>query len=361
MNEEKSRIFQTVCEGKLYHWGDHTPWVGLESVTSLPITDKRRALFGRCDIDQQITAEIESATTWFDTYLYIELEHDVRKIFLPAYFLGECAQFQQRFGNRWPEAWPQQRSLSVACAMNKSRYPRVLASCWLANHAQQLTFSYTQNWDHDHQLDLLYELLQIGELKDWTGQWGPELLQLPRRTLGDPLAPLTDDHDNTARIFEMMYPELYRDAAACVIIGAVCWERACEICEKYVCAVYSGCIPLVQGYRAYDRLSALGFDVFEDIIDTASQYELNPVRAAWDLWHRNLEFFQQATEIAKTPRVQQGLLHNFRLAQDLSSLYRNSVQNLNSAEGQQILQQHKHEIWQKSCSLGINLGDFDCP
>jgi hypothetical protein len=330
-------------------------------VGHLTVEQKRQELFGRCDIDQQITPDVAAATIWFDTYLHIELGQDVNKIFFPAYFMGEAVQFRERFGSDWPAQWPARRSRAVVCTMGKIRYPRVIASCWLANHADQLDFSYTQNWQPTDCEPLLYELLQIGGLKDWTDQWGPALRQLPQRTVGQPGVAVTDHHDNTARIFEMMYADTYRDAAACVVIGAVCWERACEICEKYLQAVYSGCIPLMQGYRCYDRLRDLGFDVFDDIIDTSSQHETNPVLAAWNLWQRNLEFFQQAPEILARPDVQERLRHNFRLAQDLPALYHNSVYRLNSEASQQIFQQHKHKIWAESCSLGINLGMFETP
>ena len=324
----------TIIPGELYKWGDNAPFLGIEQVCELDLESKRRTLFGRCDIDQFLTTKHSGASVWFDTYLGIELKTlDINKIFLPIMFIRDCANFKKHFGDDW--SWSTQRILDVVCAMHKPRYPRLIASCWLANHQDQIDFAYTQNWDPEERVPGLYEILQIGGLKDWTGDWGPELLQLPEHRVG------SFKDMGFVDSFSALYENIYRHAASAVVIGAVGWERASEVCEKYLYAVYAGCIPLVQGYGVYDRLQALGFDTFSDIIDTSSQWERNPIFAAWNLWERNKDFFANAKNIVSDPVVQHRLRSNLALVKDIKQLIRNAYQNLNDSKAREVMIEHK--------------------
>jgi hypothetical protein len=330
---------QTIIPGKLYKWGDHSPFLGIEHVSELDLESKRQTLFGRCDIDQFLTSEHSEAAIWFDTYLSIELQtKDANKIFLPTVFIKFCDDFKKHFGDDW--SWSTQRTRAVACAMNKPRYFRLIASCWLANYRDQIDFDYTQNWDPEERVPGLYEILQIGGIKDWTGTGGPDLLQLPEHRIGP------FDDIGIVDSFLALYENVYRRAASAVVIGAVCWEWASEICEKYLYAVYAGCIPLVQGYGVYDRLQALGFDTFDDIIDISSQWERNPIFAAWNLWERNKDFFANAKDIVSDPAVQRRLRSNLTLTQDLLRLKNNAINNLNDIAS--IEASHLQKIYELS-------------
>lgn len=316
------RSLRAIVPGELYYWSDSAPFLGLEHAPGLDLESNRRALFGRCDIDQFLTAEHSGVSIWFDMYIGIELQTpNINKIFLPTSFLQCCAEFKRHFGDDW--SWSTSRTRAVACAMRQPRYPRLIASCWLENHRDQIDFAYTQNWDPEERLPGLYEILQIGGLKDWTDAWGPETLQLPEHRVG------SVEEMGVIGSFLALYNQIYQHAASAVVIGAVCWEWASEIDEKYLYAVYSGCIPLVHGYGMYNRLSALGFDTFDDVIDTSSQWERNPILAAWNLWEHNKDFFANVKNIVSDSAVQQRLQSNLALAQDLSRLKNNAINNLN--------------------------------
>lgn len=327
---------KNIIPGEIYQWGDHTTHLGLEHVVDLDLESKRKTLFGRCDIEQHFTPAQAGTAILFETYISLNLAHsDIQQIYFPSVFLQKSFNLQIHLDSNW--TWSTHRSHSVACVMRQPRYLRLIASCWLANNADHIDFVYTQNWDPVERLPGLYELLQIGGIKDWTGEWGPDLLQLPERRLGS-----WHDHDLCAN-FAMLYDAVYSRAAAAVVIGAVCWEQGAEICEKYLFAVLSGCIPIVQGYRVYDSLARMGFDTFDDVIDTASQWETNPVMSAWNMWEHNRDFFRQAKHIAADVDIQRRLRHNFDLAQDLKQLSLNSISSLNNAEARDLW--YKHELW----------------
>lgn len=327
------------------------PHLGLEQVSHLDIAAKRQALFGHCTIDQIITAEQRAATILFDVYAWIDLaEPQPRRVFFPSYFVCQCQELLDRFGRAW--AWSDHKTQDVVCLMRHPRYGRLLASCWLANHAHEVSFGYTQLWEADERRAGLEELLQIGGLRDWTGTWGPEAVMLPRTQHQDLEGP------SLVLNFQKLYPEVYAEAAACVVLTGTFWERGCELCDKYLAAVYSGCIPVVQGYRAYDRLRALGFDVFDDVIDTSSQYEGNSVLAAWNLWDRNLAFFQRATEISRRSDIQKRLRRNLAHAQDVRSVYRHAVLNFNTRDQREIIETHKQSIWHHFRAVPVDFAEL---
>lgn len=329
----------------IYRWGD-CPFYGLDQVKELDIESKRQILFGRCEIERCIDINRPLDAIVFCNYIDLDLSDLIAdKIFLPTYYLEFAEQLKKQFDEHWQ--WPVQRECDLCCTMLKPRYPRIIASCWLANHSQDIRIAYTQNWQPNDHTDALYELLQIGGLKDWTNDWGPKLLQMPAYQIPDPKPDADiDDIGIQSLRFQNLYPEIYSKAASAVVIGAVSWEWACEICEKYLFAVYGGCIPIVHGYKIYDRLRDLGFDTFEDIIDTSSQYDKNPITASWNMLNRNLNFFKQARSIVKKDSIQSRLRHNFNLAQDVAAVYKNSLSRLNSPTALEIFNNHKFRIWE---------------
>lgn len=336
MSKHSNTPLKNIIPGEIYQWGDSTTHLGLEQVVDLDLESKRQQLFGRCDIEQHFTPAHAGTAVLFETYIGINLASScIKQIYFPSVFLQHSFDLQKHLDTNW--TWSTHRPHSVACAMRQSRYPRLIASCWLANNADHIDFVYTQNWDPDERMAALYELLQIGGIKDWTGEWGPDLLQLPERRLD-----LWEEHDLSTN-FATLYDAVYSQAAAAVVIGPVCWEQGADIDEKYLLAVLSGCIPIMQGYGIYDRLRCLGFDTFDDVIDTTSQWETNPVMAAWNMWEHNRCFFRQAKDIVADAQIQRRLRNNFDLAQDLERLSHNAINNLNNAESRDLW--YKHELW----------------
>lgn len=327
----------TIVPNKLYYWRDHMPNLSLDQYSDLSMADKRQTLFGRNTIEDVLTDEHNNSRLMFSNYINLDFRRrDIHKIFLPVSFLSMCHNYPlnysrdlQRFDNKY---------VSFTCPMYKSRYARILASAWMANHRDKFNFVYTQSWHGNEQIELLYELLQIGGLKDSSGSQGPRLDMLPKLSFGNA------DHSLYGN-FGILYENFYRPAAACVIIGAIFWEHGGEICEKYLNALYSGCIPLLAGYRVYDSLEAMGFDTFKDVIDTSSQYELNPVQAVWGLFDRNRKFFNRSIEIIQDPAIQQRLVRNLDLALDIKRLFNNAITGLNSPNDVGFFNSHKSQVW----------------
>jgi hypothetical protein len=335
-----NRQITAIVPDKIYHWCDSPPSVGLHEVATLDLESKRQELFGRCDIDRYLAPEQATVAMVFDTMIGLEWPTaTVDKIFFPSAFLCQCYLFRSHLGRDWD--WSPTRKFALTCPMRQPRYGRLISSCWLANHADQVDFLYTQNWDPEQWKSHLYELLQIGGLKDWTNNWGPEVQQMPELTAGElPAQSLHSLFNN----FKKIYQEFYSNAAAAAVVGAVFWEHGSELCEKYLNAVYSGCIPIVHGYRVYDRLRAMGFDVFDDVIDTSSQWDTNPVTATWNLFDRNLDFFQHACDIVSDPGIQRRLRYNLELSQNGAQLFENIVNDLNSEKSRDIFVHNQRDI-----------------
>lgn len=305
----------------------------------MDLQEKRLYLFGHSLLDQYLVHVDDLHAVVFPVHIYYQSVRSLEQIYLPTVFLGYCDGFNKEFGSSW--SWKSTRTYDLACTMYKARYSRLLASCWLANNQNMLTFTYTQNWLESDTLSTLDELLQLGGLSDWTREWGPRLMQLPKNTLP------TSNTIGTSPVlseFKILYESIYSNAAVCVVIGGIGWEHGCELCEKYLYAVYSGCIPVVYGYRIYDRLKALGFDTFDDIIDTSSQYDPNPITAIWNLFERNRQFFYKARILHQTPEIQKRLRKNLQLIQNLESVYRSALVNLNSMSSQQLYHDYQKVV-----------------
>jgi hypothetical protein len=311
-------------------WGDHMPALGLDIAPDLDLNTKREWLFGRNTIDDALSQIPLDCAVLFDHYLNISLTSSRQTIFLPWFFLRCCVDYADfTTSDHLPK-----KHVPLVCPMNKKRYARVLASCWLANHEKEINLHYTQNWDTCD--DVLYELVQLGGLKDWTGEWGPEIKTMPRQFFGD----YGPNHLNYKNIFK----DIYENSASVIVLEPVFWEYGSILTEKYLQAVLGGCIPLVNGYKIYDHLESIGFETFGDIIDQSSQYEKNSVLAVWYLMDKNIDFFQSVIDIYHEKSVRERLLHNINHAKNYRLLYKNMLENLNTDSGKELFDRYKKEI-----------------
>lgn len=318
-------------------WGDHMPDLGLHTAAHLDLDGKRAWLFGRNTIDDALAHVSPDCAIVFDHYLNLSLISNRQTIFFPVFFLQCCVDYADLVK---PDHLPTKR-ISLACPMNKKRYARVLASCWLANHQKKIKLLYTQNWkEHADELD---ELLQIGGLRDWTCEWGPELINLKLNFLQkvpDSIEVLGLPK-NTKQFFE----DIIVPSAATIVLEPVFWEHGCMITEKYLQAVLGGCIPVVNGYKIYDHLKILGFETFEDIIDQSSQHEKNSVLAIWNLMDKNFDFFQNSLDIYHDKSVRDRLLHNINHIGKYQLLYQRMLQNLNTDSAKELFARYKKQIF----------------
>lgn len=313
--------------------------LGLADVMDLDMDAKRQYLFGRNTVDDALDhdPEVGDALVMFDHYLDLKLYTPGRqKLFLPMALLNWCRQHHNQ--NKDAQFSTAPKTVSLFSAMHKPRYPRFLVSCWLSQQ-QSLKFNYTQSWEQHEHLDKLCEVLQLGYLRDWTKTWGPKLTNMPKNFFGG-----SDDMLHTELNSWKMVADLYVKAAAAAVLEPVFWEQGCIITEKYLQAVLGGCIPLVNGYRVYDCLAALGFDTFNDVIDTSSQHETNPVLAAWNMLEKNRDFLQNALDISHDRGIQERLRENFELARNRAKIFKNSLLHLNTPYAQEFFMTNRSEI-----------------
>jgi len=267
----------------------------------------------------------------FDTYLNLE-GFDQNSFFYPAcllttaqYYLSYAPDHVIDFANK---------KNSVNCPMHKHRSQRILASGWFANNPID-GLLYTQFWskdDHDMIMHL-DELLQLGGLIDWTHSYGPASKLLEQHTIGTPTY-LTNSNDPNKsywrpKNFFRDLSNMFYSTVFSTVLEPVFWEHGSGLTEKYVNAIYGGTIPVVNGYRVYDSLGQLGFDTFSDIIDTSSQYELDPVLRIWNMLEKNKNIFSHWEEIISDAQVQKRIVSNLDLMRSPEKIFKNSLASTN--------------------------------
>ena len=202
-------------------------------------------------------------------------------------------------------------------ASNKYREARLLASCWIKNNIND-NFLYTQPWvlDEDYRDDFLDYILEI------------EDIELKREVLPVNWVAIKDDgpRDGTGATsvgvkgtinnFYKGLNQPYLNSVFGLALEPVFWEHGCMLTEKFLYPVLCGCIPIVNGYKVYDCIKEMGFDTFDDIINTQAQYNKNPVWRVLGLLDDNKEQLEHASQIIKDPSVQKRLLNNIEVLQN---------------------------------------------
>jgi hypothetical protein len=219
-----------------------------------------------------------------------------------------------------------QKQYSVNCAMNKIRDSRLLASCWFSNNKIDRLL-HTQSWSSSDStvISRLDELLQLGNLIDWTHNFGPDVKMLDQHWIDHCGNLSTDYGKNEENFFNSEIKTIFNTTAISVVLEPVFWEHGSMVTEKYMHAIYGGTIPLVSGYKIYDSLSTLGFDTFSDIIDISSQYELDPVLRIWNMLEKNKNVFLQWQDIISDLSVQNRIINNLTLLQNPTQIIKNSI------------------------------------
>jgi hypothetical protein len=319
---------------------DHMPDIQLKLGQNQ--ANARLEYFGKNSIVDLFSNRSLDYTNYFFVLDYVNLQgFDNCSLFYPEFFLRTVVNYQ-KFAPDYVIDFSQKQH-SVNCVMNKIRPPRILASCWFANNKID-NLLYTQSWDNTDMEILLQsdELLQLGNLIDWTHKFGPDVKMLEKRWIdhkgNDPSYYLRNSN-NEKNFFHSGIKTIFDTTAISVVLEPVFWEHGSNITEKYVHAVYGGTIPLVNGYKIYDVLSQLGFDTFLDIIDTSSQYELDPILRVWNMLEKNKDVFAQWKDLISDQHIQNRLINNLNLLKTPDVLFRN------------ILKLNNNESLQKAISL----------
>ena len=320
--------------------GDHMPPVDLLSST-MPLDAARNEYFGKntiIEIFNNQGLDYKDYFFVFDQYLNLE-GFDQHSFFYPVILLYLVETFLVHSPSH--EIDFSMKMASVNCPMNKNRSQRILASCWFANNPVD-DLVYTQFWSEQDNDTILHldELLQLGNLTDWTHSYGPECKMLNRRI--GPIHNVTKVNSEnlyeqiTINFFEKISHMYYRTVFS-VDLEPVFWEHGSMLTEKYINCIYGGTIPIVNGYQIYNNLNKLGFDTFSDIIDTSSQHQRNPVLRIWNMLEKNKNVFSQWKEIISDAQVQKRIVNNLKLIQCPEKIFENSLKHVNQSALQKVI------------------------
>lgn len=254
----------------------------------------------------------------FDSYQYLE-GYQGCSVYTNDFLIDTAADYLREFRDYKIDF--NNKRFIFNCQMNKSRYPRVVASCWLKNNLyQKVDFIYSQPWDKIDGILPLIEKLANHQLEFdlLPSKWFDHLGNAP----GDYLRGTTNE-----RVFQTtLKDQMFDPCVFSVVMEPIEYELGTTITEKYINAVYGGNIPIVYGYKVYDVLSALGFDTFDDIIDTSSQHVIDPHERVIGMLESNKHLLSGNTDLIHDPKIQDRLNQNLRLVRDVETLYDRLIQ-----------------------------------
>lgn len=231
-----------------------------------------------------------------------------------------------------------QKQYDFNIVMNKIRPDRILTSCWLNNNKQHYDFLYTQSWDQADVTHQLYELLQIGGITDYKNSANIILETMSKNWIGSEYV------GGNARNFQQNVSDIFYSSVFSVVLEPVFWENDCYITEKYLNALYGLTIPIVSGYNSCNCLKNMGFDVFDDIIDTSYQHIENASTRTWQMMELNKTVFNDANNIIKDKNIQQRIIKNLEWARQPEKLFKTAFFNLNSTKEKQFFIDNYHDI-----------------
>jgi hypothetical protein len=203
-----------------------------------------------------------------DSYLSWEGWHDYNVTLIPYCFITEASEFK---GNA--RIYERGNDYKFIATMNMQRPNRELVSAWISNYIKQhdVNFFYTQGWEFND-TRRLNDLVRETPFRHLTSGLEPRWISyrnLPPRRYSSGLGNIDIWNDVLGKYFSQSTFSFITEPAF--------WEKGCTITEKYLMALYGYCLPIFcGGYKIAESLKALGFDVFDDIIDHSYQFELNP-------------------------------------------------------------------------------------
>ena len=200
---------------------------------------------------------------------------------------------------------------------NKFREARLLASCWIQNNIKD-NFLHTQpyNLSENYTGDLLDYILNVEDI-----DLKREILPVNWITIDSSKEKYIPEwrvykFPNMITSFYTGFNQPYLDSVFSIVIEPVFWEHGCMLTEKYIYSVAGGTIPIVNGYKVYDCIKEMGFDTFDDIINTETQYSKNPIERILGLLDNNKQVLEHADQIINDPSVQRRLLNNIEVLQN---------------------------------------------
>jgi len=212
----------------------------------------------------------------FNHYFYFEDFKD-NGWFEPHMFIADVEDFLKYEKNNFfnhkfsVEDIIEKKHIPLNCLMNKARAHREIASCWLLNNVQSKNLLYTQSWSCETESTtkkFVYWLDDKNSIKKYN--------ELPRRWIK--FHDAISDEDNPERFYQYFNSRIFSKTFFSLVLEPDFVVNACSISEKYIYAIKGLTIPIMSGYKIYEKLETLGFNVFDDIVNTDYQYETHPVK-----------------------------------------------------------------------------------
>lgn len=249
----------------------------------------------------------------FDSYQFLK-NYSLYCIYTHDFLLYTVDSYAQEFPNYELNF---NKHVAFNCQLNKSRYARVLASCWLANNYNPSDFIYSQPWTITNSMEQFLTDVQLTYNFDLT----PNLL--PNHWFNYKNNEPNDYLLNTsnAEVFKNCLKEqMFDPCVFSIVMEPIEFEAGCMISEKYVNAVYGGNIPIVYGYNIYNVLESIGFDTFSDIIDISSQDIVDPYQRVIHMFNSNKRVLTNYNNYVNNTSIQDRLNHNLNLLRNNPTL-----------------------------------------
>lgn len=254
-------------------------------------------------------------TLVFDHYQSLNLNKDYNTFYIEIFFQKTIQQYLSLNKNNSVDFSKKTKKFNYLS--NKPREARILTSAWIAKtYSDQNDYNYTQSYQGKDFEQLLDEFILIESLP-------LESTFLPKKWISTGL-PIEKKSTNNFSIFygnnsTNFYTKIKKQITPTVfsiVMEPAFWEHGCLLTEKYINAVLGGTIPIVNGYRVYESIERMGFDTFDDIIDTSAQFEKNSVLHVYNLLEKNKNILDNALEIIKDQSVQKRLINNIKILEN---------------------------------------------
>ncbi len=319
---------------------DHVPTAeNIVEDSEVTLEEKRDALVGKntllelfkkFNIDYENNIIIDTTGNQFSSTF--------SSLFCSFFVIRECNLYSYQMKIANTSNIFEKKTCAFNIVMNKIRPDRLLTSCWLNNNKQHYDFLYTQSWNQADVTHQLYELLQIGGITDYKNSSNITIETMPKKWIGSEYA------GGNATNFQQNVSDVFYQSVFSIVLEPVFWENDCNITEKYLNALYGLTIPIVSGYNSCNFLKSMGFDVFDDIIDTSYQHIENASTRSWQMMELNKTVFSDAKTIIKDKTVQQRIIKNLEWARQPRTLFETAFLNLNSVKEKQFFIDNYHDI-----------------
>ncbi len=258
----------------------------------------------------------------FDHYLYYDDFKD-NGYFNPSLFISDVKDFlKYEKDNNINHQFSvddviKKKHIPLNCLMNKGRPHREITSCWLLNNVNLKNLLYTQRCQSSNHRSSARNYIDFLDNKNSIKEYS----ELPKRWINF-YSSLTYK-DNAQRFYQYFNPKIFSKTFFSLVLEPDFLDNSCSLSEKYIYAIKGLTIPIVSGYKIYEKLEALGFHIFDDIINTDYQYEIHPVKRIWKMLESNKELMTGSIERFKNESVKQRMIENYNHVDNVDKLIYN--------------------------------------